>query len=213
MRAIRHTVIALVAALALPGIALAHTERSAVYPPPSNHKVPKVRTTGKALVVCKSNSRARIQKRLSGTLEKRNLDLLKQCKFRDIESAVKAAKSNYRILVLPGVYREEPSRKVPYDDPKCASLYTKSSDGHEVPSYEYTLKCPPPRQLIAVVGDTNGDRRCDQRCNLQILGQGAKASDVYVVGSREKANVNRGRRGGGLVIRNLRADFADENAV
>src|SRR3954471_6892136 len=136
MRAIRYTVVALVAlvalvaALALPGIALAHTERAAQYPPPSNHKVPKVRTTGKALVVCKSNSRARIHKRLSGKLEQRNLDLLKQCKFRDIESAVKAAKSNYRILVLPGVYREEPSRRVPYDDPKCASLMTKSSDGH-----------------------------------------------------------------------------------
>ena len=92
--------------------AYGHAERLSYYP---NHKlgsVPKYKRSGPALVVCKANSGARIRKLLSGRAERRNLALLKRCGYRDIQAAVDAAKNGTRILVLPGVYREEPSRRV-----------------------------------------------------------------------------------------------------
>ena len=200
--------------LLLPSAAVAHSERDAQYPPGTSRTAPpKFRTGGPTLVVCKSDSRRWIRRHLSGRLLRSNLALLRRCRFRHIQDAVTAAKSGYRILVLPGIYREEPSRKVPYDDPKCAGLMTKSSDGHDVPSYEYTLKCPTLRNLIAIVGDTDGDRRCDVRCNLQIEGTGSRPSQVYLLGDKKKSNVIRGDRADGIALRNLKVQYSDENNI
>ena len=72
--------------------AYGHAERLSYYP---NHKlgeVPKYRTTGKALVVCKSDSGRRIRRLLNGKAERRNLKLLDRCRYRHIQSAVNAAK-------------------------------------------------------------------------------------------------------------------------
>jgi hypothetical protein len=70
-------------------------------------------------VVCKPDSRRRIESRLRGDARRKSLRLLRRCRFRHIQAAVNRARSNYRIVVLPGVYREEPSRGVPSDDPRC----------------------------------------------------------------------------------------------
>jgi hypothetical protein len=70
-------------------------------------------------VVCKPGSRRRIERRLRGAVERRNLRLLRRCRFRHIQAAVNRARSGQRILVLPGVYSEQPSRRVPSDDPRC----------------------------------------------------------------------------------------------
>jgi hypothetical protein len=110
-----------------PASALGHAERLAYYPDYREGKVPEYRTTGKALVVCKRDSKARI-KRIRGTqrmrkVRRRSLRLLKSCDFRHIQAAVDAATNGTRILVLPGVYREQPSRAIPEPDPRCAGDY------------------------------------------------------------------------------------------
>ena len=156
--------------------AYGHAERLSYYP---NHKlgeVPKYRTTGKALVVCKADSGRRIRRLLNGRAERRNLKLLDRCRFRHVQAAVNAAKSNYRILILPGVYREEPSRRVPEPNPRCAGDYQEyanprfgATDTVRVANYDYQRRCRNAQNLIAIIGDgPDKDRRCDVRCNLQI---------------------------------------------
>jgi hypothetical protein len=201
------------AGLMLPAAALAHSEREAKYPPGTDRVAPPAfRTGGPTKVVCKKDSRKRIE-RLNGKVERRNLRLLRRCKFHHIQAAVTASKTGHRILVLPGVYREKPSRRVPYDDPNCAGMTEQTSDGHTVPSYEYQLQCPNARNLIAVIGDTDGDRICDQRCDLQIEGTGRQPSDVYLKGDKTKSNAIRGDRADGLALRNFKVEFSDENNI
>ncbi|MBA2504851.1 MAG: hypothetical protein H0V29_02780, partial [Thermoleophilaceae bacterium] len=157
------------------------------------------------------------------------LKLLKQCKFEHIQAAVNAAQSNDRVLVMPGVYREEPSRANPEPDPKCKGDYvddprgagatnpggiaTETTDGpNQVPSYEYHLNCPNAQNLIAVLGDgPDADRACDQRCNLQIEGMGKNPEDVYILGERSKLNVIRADRADGIYLRNFKVEFSDFN--
>jgi hypothetical protein len=62
------------------GAAYGHAERLTYYP---NHKlgtVPKYRSGGKALVVCKKDSGQLIRKLLEGKDERRNLALLEDCR-------------------------------------------------------------------------------------------------------------------------------------
>jgi hypothetical protein len=174
------------------GTAYGHAERLSYYP---NHKlgeVPKYRTTGKTLVVCKADSGRRIRRLMSGSAERRNLGLLDRCRFRHIQAAVDAAKSNYRILILPGVYREESSRRVAEPNPRCADDYQEyanprfgATDVVRVANYEYQRKCKNAQNLIAIIGDgPDKDRRCDVRCNLQIEGTGPKPGNVLIDGVR-----------------------------
>ena len=172
------------------GSAYGHAERLSYYP---NHKlgsVPKYKRSGPALVVCKSDSRARIRKQLSGRAERRNLALLKRCDYRDIQAAVNAAENGTRILVLPGVYREEPSRRVAEPAEACSGDYQEyDAPGYQdsgkvrVPSFEYQRKCPNAQNLIAIIGDgPDADRRCDHKCNIQIEGTGTKPGQVLIDG-------------------------------
>ena len=203
------------------GVAYGHAERLSYYP---NHKlgeVPKYRTTGKALVVCKADSGRRIRRLLSGKAERRNLTLLDRCRFRHIQSAVDAAKSNYRILILPGVYREEPSRRVADPNPRCAGDYQEYGNPRfgatgtvRVANYDYQRKCKNAQNLIAIIGDgPDKDRRCDVKCNLQIEGTGTKPGHVLLDGSRKKLNVIRADRADGIHLRNFTVQFSDFNNV
>ena len=203
------------------GVAYGHAERLSYYP---NHKlgeVPKYRTTGKALVVCKSDSGRRIRRLLSGKAERRNLKLLDRCRYRHIQSAVDAAKSNYRILILPGVYREEPSRRVAEPNPRCAGDYQEYGNPRfgatgtvRVANYDYQRKCKNAQNLIAIIGDgADKDRRCDVKCNLQIEGTGTKPGQVLLDGSRKKLNVIRADRADGIHLRNFTVQFSDFNNV
>jgi hypothetical protein len=203
------------------GSAYGHAERLSYYPNHKLGKVPKYRTTGKALVVCKRDSRQRIRRLLKGKAERRNLALLEKCRYRHIQAAVNAARSGYRILILPGVYREEPSRRVAEPAPRCEDDYQEYQDPGfgdtgtvRVPNYEYQRKCKNAQNLIAVIGDgPDKDRRCDQRCNLQIEGTGTKPRQVLIDGSRQKLNVIRVDRADGIHLRNFMVQYSDFNNV
>ena len=112
----------------LPAAAHAHAERATHFVDHDKGSVPVPRTKGPALVVCKPESRRLVNQAFKGrgpknTRARRDrLRLLKRCRYRDLQAAVNAAKSNDRILVMPGTYREEPSRAIPVKDPRCASV-------------------------------------------------------------------------------------------
>src|SRR5206468_285711 len=104
--------------LAIPASAAAHPERLTAFTFPVMGHVPDYRTTGPVNVVCKADSAKLLRKEYGSkkdrkTLKKR-LALVKRCKYRNIQDAINHAKTGYRIQILPGVYKEEPSRKVPF---------------------------------------------------------------------------------------------------
>jgi hypothetical protein len=201
------------------GSAYGHAERLSYFPDHKLGSVPKYRTTGKALVVCKDDSRARVRSQLRGAARRLNLKLLDKCRYEHIQAAVNAAKSNYRILVLPGVYKEEPSRRVSSEGAECqGDEYEAEEPGTK--SYKFQRDCPNAQNLIAITGDGDDpDRRCDDKCNLQIEGTGSRPHHVRVVGAGygdqngAKLNVFRADRADGIVLRNFLVQYSDFNNV
>lgn len=209
--------------------AFGHAERLSYYPDWRLGKVPEIRRSGPALVVCKPDSRRRILRIFKGrsravrAARARNLKLLKRCRFQHIQAAVDAASNGTRILVLPGVYREEPSRHAPEPDPKCADAYeeypspafdAKPGERVRVPTYEYQLRCPNAQNLIAIIGDgPDTDRRCDRKCNIQIEGTGRRPEDVVISGDRSRLNGIRADRADGIVLTNFLIEFSDFNNI
>ena len=53
----------------------------------------------------------------------------KRCRFRHIQAAVNKAGNNDRVVVMPGLYLEEPSRRKPTNDPKCVQFEEESENG------------------------------------------------------------------------------------
>ena len=109
---------------------------------------------------------------------------------------------------------------MPNDDPKCkGDQYEGEEPGTK--SYEYQRDCPNVQNLIAITGDDDdADRRCDDKCNLQIEGTGRKRpSDVQVVGGGyglkpgAKLNVFRADRADGVFLRNFLVQYSDFNNV
>jgi hypothetical protein len=237
----RRTALALSLLLLAPAAALAHPERTTFFPDHTKGKRPALQLNkGEAHVVCKSDSRARILESWAGkgrkrALErKRNLRRLAQCKYEHIQDAVDAATSGDRILILPGTYREEPSRKIPLREQKCMGegFWEETGDGHGeknenptlvesardqgfVPTYKFQATCPNARNLIAIIGDSldDPDRVCDQKCNLQLIGTGRRARDVVIEGDRLKKDVIRADRADGIVIYNLTVEQGSFNNV
>jgi hypothetical protein len=219
--AVRHfwllgLIAATLAALVLPAAAGAHAERESFFPDPNQGDFPVYRTDGTALVVCKPDSKDRINQIQSNTLRQRNLALLRDCAYSNIQAAVNAAHNNYRIFVLPGLYRELPSRgPAPAG---CDAIYQKVVDG-QVLSYPEQRKCPNAQNLIAILGDTNNNRLCDAKCNLQIEGTGDSPDDVLIQGDRtqpiptNKLNLIRADRADGVFIKNLKLLYSDFNNV
>ena len=212
MRRVWTLLVLLGAFVALASSAFAHPERATEFPDASKGAVPKYSGhNAKPLIVCKKNSRkldpqdrsrARSRRASAGSACGR----YKKCRFRHIQSAVNRAKSNDRIQVLPGVYKEEPSRRVPVDQAECAAMFEVPDDGDaKVPNYEHQVKCPNSRNLIAIIGDSlsDPDRECDQKCNLLLEGLGRKPEDVMVVGDRLKKDVIRADRADGFYLRNM----------
>jgi parallel beta helix pectate lyase-like protein len=216
------------AALALPAGAGAHSERTSFFPDPNatncvggSCDFPVYRTTGPQLVVCARDSRQRIQQTETGSLRRKNLKLIKQCHYRSIQDAVNAASNGYRIAILPGVYTEPNSLREPHPDPNCSTpgvYWTENPEGDSVPTYQYQHDCPNAQNLIAIAGDTNGDRICDSKCNLQIEGTGSSPSDVVIEGDRfsgptQKLNGIRADRADGIYLRNFEVEYFDFNGV
>lgn len=208
--------------LVLPATALGHAERATFFPDAALASTPKYRTTGPARVVCKKDSAKRIRK-VFGPGSKRNQRLrqLKGCKYRHIQQAVDAAVTGNRILIMPGVYREEPSRAIPVKDPKCEGegFWESSGDNHQedgrVPTFMHQAVCPNSRNLIAIIGDSldDPDRVCDQKCNLLLHGMGRKPADVVIQNDRLKQDVIRADRADGFQVRNLTVEQAGYNDI
>jgi hypothetical protein len=210
----------LAASLLVPATALAHDERTTNFPDPNQGDFPVYRTSGPSLVVCKkkgAESRKRIRE-LTGTDLRRNRELLTRCAYENIQAAVDAAENGYRILVLPGVYKEEPSLGPP--PPGCQGIYNQVAQGgsHQVLTYEQERQCPHAKNLIAVMGDTNDNGICDSKCNIQIEGTGDSPDDVVIEGDRFsgpniRLNGVRFDRADGGYLRNLTTEYFDFNGV
>jgi len=210
MRRVWTLLVVLGAFAAFTASAVAHPERTSQYPDPSKGAVPRYTHPADPLVVCKRDSRRRIRTIFKGSAlrgkKRYRLGLLKRCRFRHIQAAVDAAKSNDRIEIMPGVYREQPSRRVPVDQAECRSMFETPDDGDApVPTFEHQAKCPNARNLIAIVGDSldDPDRECDHKCNLLVEGVGLAPKDVKIVGDRLKKDVIRADRADGFFLRNV----------
>jgi len=198
-----------VAALALfPGTALAHDERDVTFPDGSG-SVPEYRTGGTQLLVCKTDV-ADFEARIAGfepSLQERNRALLSQCGregYRHLQEAVDAAAPGTTILVLPGVYREEPSLAPPAGE--CASIdapHGGGEDHYQVLSFEQQVACPHEQNLVAILG----------KQDLQIEGTGAAPTDVVIDAQYRKLNAIRADRADGFYLRNLTAQRTTFNSV
>lgn len=241
----RHALLVLLALLALPALAAAHPERPTAFPiangVPPKQDVPTYRSRGPSVVVCKPDSGTRLKAMFKGDKRvlKSRLKTLKRCKFRDIQAAIDKAKSGYRVLIMPGVYEEIPSRQVQfgsYHDGPCANDYAltegfrqdqpppvgpRSNDPPVRPNRNFQVKCPNSRNLISVVGDPRPEPddqhpltpQCTQLCNLQIAGLGKEPADVLIRGDRKKQDVLRIDRANGVYLRNFTVEQAAFNDV
>src|SRR4051794_14472651 len=204
-------VLALAAFALVPAVASAHIERPSTWPTyPAS--VPQYRATGPSIVVCQKDSRKRIRKLPGKAMRRKNLALLKHCHNQSIQTAVNKAANGTRILLLPGVYHEYKSRAKPNDDPACAHLKVDTAEGSKAPGYEYHRQCPNDQNLIAILGDSDGDRRCDSKCNIQITGT-ARRQDVRLEGDRRKWNVIRADRADGVYLANFTIQYSGFNNI
>ncbi|MFI0353033.1 right-handed parallel beta-helix repeat-containing protein [Actinomadura sp. 9N407] len=197
--------------------AFAHEERPVTFPAGTG-KVPTYRQplSSPRLVVCKPDSAERIAA-YTGWLRTMNERLLAECGYEHIQAAVNAVeKRGTTIYVLPGKYREEPSRAAP--SPECAALGNR----HAL-SYAEQYSCPNLQQLVAIFGDrTPGDASpvCDSvRCDLQLEGTGKEMTDVILEGGYKedgtwaKLNGIRSDRADGFYLRNITAQLFEFNSV
>lgn len=181
---------------------------------------------GEVRVVCKGHDGARSLKRLrhaindarddgfrirpsqpkeffndreAGRLRRINRALADQCDYHTVQQAIFDSGNNDRVVVMPGRYREKPSRRQPTNDRRCIPEFLQDTDGDgdgDVPSYEYQVTCPNDQNLIYVQGravppdeppeppreNREGipdEGRC-VRCNLQLEGSGVKPTDVMM---------------------------------
>jgi hypothetical protein len=211
----RTTLLALVLIAVAAPAAVAHPERQAHFPDGSVGAVPEYRSTAdQILTVCKRDSAKRIRRAFEGRLEQRRLRQLERCRFRHIQAAVDAARNGAIVRIMPGVYREEPSRRAPEPDRACANDYEEIAGGVPIANYEYQRKCPNAQNLIAIIGDgPDEDRLCDVKCDLQLQGMGRTRKDVLISGQRTKLNVIRADRADGIYLKNFTVEFSDFNNV
>ena len=193
--------------------AFAHSERP-IDSPPRPGSVPDAnRRSAHTLVVCKPSSKptraehADIHLRLRTTTGDalalaraqeaawhRNTRLFKKCRFEHIQDAVDVAPNDTAIEVMPGVYREEPSRAAPT---------TSCGDLNCAYSYEYHVAHPHDANLVAILGKTN----------ITLEGTGADPHDVLVdVGFAKDVGV-RCDRCTGFIVRNLWERDANEHGI
>ena len=198
-------------ALAFPAGAGAHAERQTFFPDPNLGNFPQYRTDGPYYVVCRKESRREIQNLDNRELRRLDLQLLKQCKFQSIQMAVNWSTNGTRLLVLPGLYEETRWRGPA--PPGCEDVYARTASGATVLTYEEQRQCPHAQNLIAIMGDTNGDRICDSKCNIQIEGMGDGPEDVRIQGQRTMLNVIRADRADGIYLKNFTVENSDFNNI
>jgi hypothetical protein len=193
--------------LSFPAIASAHYERP-TNPPDGTGDVPSYRAGGPHLIVCKGDQ-TDFEKRIAGftqELQDYNRSLYAACVqsgYRDLQAAVDHVMSaGTTILVLPGLYLEEPSL-LPEPD-VCSHLPAKLVPaGYRILSYEQQKTCPHQQNLVGIFGIDD----------LQIEGTGATPADVVFDAQFQKLNVIRGDRTNGLYLLNFTAQRSTFNSV
>jgi hypothetical protein len=208
----RLLLLSLVTALLAGPSASAHEERPSQFPEPPG-SVPKYRTSGPYLLVCKGTQTAKRIGQLPAGLRARNEALFEECRadgFRHIQAAIDhVSQKGTRILVLPGKYTEKPSGQPPSGE--CGALV-----GHDEPlSYQEQKKCPHVDNLIAIMGDgPDGNIACDRPvCKLQIEGTGDGPEDVVIDNHFRKLNAIRADRADGVYFRNFTVQRSEFNSV
>ena len=150
-------------------------------------------------------------KALRGRLRARHQQLLRDCDYNTVQDAVDDSGNNTRILVMPGVYPEAPSRgPAPAG---CEDVYQRTDAGQYALTYAEHRQCPHAQNLIAILGDTNNDGKCDAKCNIQIEGTGPNRTDTVISGDRAKLNIIRADRADGIYIKNMMFQFSDFNNI
>jgi hypothetical protein len=203
-------------AIALPSSAAGHSERATDFPDPNLGDFPAFHASdAPSLVVCRRDTKQRIAE-YDGALRKQNQRLLSKCRFDSIQRAVNRATNGMTIKVMPGLYKERSSLGPP--PAGCEAIYSQVQSGNVVLSYEQERQCPHAKNLIAVMGDTNDNRICDSKCNIQIEGTGATPEDVLVQGERfsgpnQKLNLLRADRADGIIVSNMKFEYSDFNNV
>ena len=128
-----------------------------------------------------------------------NKRFFRLCGFRNIQPAVTASHNNDRVVIMPGVYTEPASRKIPSFPPACEKYRTTSEKGSGAVSYPYQFYCPNAQALVAVIGralgpgtdpassptgrpDPHGIPNVGKciRCNFQIEGSGPSAISTVI---------------------------------
>lgn len=212
-RVLRITMVAAIAAAVLgvsASAAVAHEEREVELPDGSG-SVPDYRTDGPRLLVCKGDH-GEFQRRIADfpdELRARNLELFGQCQrdgYRHLQAAVDDVEQpDTRILVLPGVYREEPSLAPPAGE--CADLPARWAEigdyRYQVLSYDQHEMCPHNQNLVAILGVED----------LQVEGTGQRPGDVVIDAQYEKLNAIRADRADGIYLRNFTAQRTKFNAA
>jgi len=126
---------------------------------------------------------------------KLNSKLFRKCHYEHIQAAVNDATDGTCIKVLPGVYREEPSRAAP------------TSGSGDLPdgaySFDYHVAHPNDANLIAVLG----------KKNITIEGTGTDPHDVLIDAGFLKDVPLRADRSDGFIVRNLWARDGNEHCI
>ena len=224
--------------------AVAHEERPAQFPDGTGHRPSFLGWDNPhQRVVCRPDSRRRIQAMPAGPAKRRSARLLASCSFHSIQTAINSIRHRRTsVYVLPGRYRERhwaTMRRSSY----CSHLQTSSTsplpvaeyigslsspdtgvrvstNGRSNPialSYADQRRCAHNLNLIAIFGDRtpgNKDISCDSRfCGTQLVGTGRGARDVMVDNRFHKLNGLRADRAGGFYLRNIGFQEAEFNSI
>jgi hypothetical protein len=202
------TIVVLTSGLLLSGgTAFAHEERPVTLPDGTG-TVPVLRSGEPDLLVCKTD-KADFERRIAkfpDELKARNLDLFAKCQqkgVRHLQEAVdQVDRPGMTIAILPGLYREEPSRPAPTG--ACAQLPARwSTWGYQILSFEQQRQCPHNQNLVAILG----------KKDLQIEGTGAGPLDVVIDAEYRKLNAVRADRTDGVYFRNFTAQRTTFNSL
>ncbi len=235
---------ALVGGLLIGGVGLsapasAHEERPAVFPDGTGSRPAFLGLDNpRHRVVCRPNSDDLVAAMPRGPLKRRNRQLLAECRFHSIQTAVNSIrKPRTSVYVLPGRYTERrwatkkrsdycSHLKTSSDDPLPVSEYIGSLSSPDTGadesdpialSYADQLRCRHNLNLIAIMGDHsphNKSIKCDSKlCGTQVVGTGATRKDVLIDNRFQKLNAIRADRAGGVYLSNFTVQQAEFNAL
>ncbi|MGZ4494223.1 MAG: right-handed parallel beta-helix repeat-containing protein [Nocardioides sp.] len=219
--------------------ASAHEERPATFPDGTGHRPTYLGLDNpRHRVVCTDSSAARVARMADGPLKRRNTELLGECRFHSIQTAINTiTHRRTSVYVLPGRYTESRWANAKRSD-YCSHLKTQSnaplnvseyigslsdpSTGNKPSdpialSYADQLRCRHNLNLIAIMGDStprNHSIHCDSvLCGTQVVGTGADQGDVVIDNRFSKLNGIRADRAGGVYFKNFTIQQAEFNSL